>query len=786
MSNRWPLLRQTLRALGRAPGYALAACLTLAVGLVAALAAFAPAWDLLAVPFELKDAGRIVSLSGEGAEGARFLSPVSFPDFQDLARELKHVEGLAACRDAGPLVDFADGPRQMRTGLVSPGFFRVMGMPLQVGRDFEAKESEGRGARVLILEHGFWLRRFGGDPQILGRTLDLDGVPWQIVGVLAPQRRLPFFLDDAIAFQPLVLEGGDRRREVACCWLFGRLAEDSSLGQLQAEVSRLLPQLGPARPAGDPAWDIKVRGLVAYWRERMAPELALPFAAGLLILLLACANVAHLMLARHLGRTREWGLRAALGAGRGNLKAPLLLEAGLLLLGAAGLALLALTGLVRSGALPGGLLRGSAWAPAALALVAALMATALLPLRWAGRLNLNEALREGGAASASRGSNRLRGALAVFQLALAFALLVGAGLGLRALERLQGLNPGYDLKQLQVAILRLDMRPGEDFRARSAAFQRQLRPALAQLPGVEGVALANTRPLVDQGNGWQVWPEGQGAVQADQHGVSPEYLQTLRLPLLAGRNLEEGEAGVCLVSASLARRCWGEATPLGRRLRMESAQGEALTVVGVVGEARMSRLARAAVPAFYTALARQGSSYLTVYLRSGASTAALRAHVQDAVRRADSSVRFLEFQSLEALAARELEGPRALRRLTLGASVLAAFLAGIGLAGTLAQAAARQKREWAIRSALGASPLALVGLVFRRVLSLLALGLTLGSGLAWALGRVLQQQLQGVSVADPGLLATALLGLGLTGFLAGLGPALRAARVNPAEALRSE
>ncbi|WLT31887.1 ABC transporter permease [Geothrix sp. PMB-07] len=786
MSNRWPLLRQTLRALRRAPGYAVAACLTLAVGLVAALAALAPTWDLLAMPFELRDAGRIVSLSGEGAGGASFLSPVSFPDFQDLARELRHVEGLAACRDAGPLVDFADGPRQVRTGLVSPGFFQVMGMPLRLGRDFEARETEGRGARVLILEHGFWLRRFGGDPQILGRTLDLDGMPWQIVGVLAPQQRLPFFLDDAIAFQPLVLQGGDRRREVACCWLFGRLAEGSSLGQLQAEVARLVPQLGPARPSGDPAWGIRVRGLVAYWRGRVAPELALPLAAGLLILLLACANVAHLMLARHLGRTREWGLRAALGAGRGGLKAPLLMEAALLILAASALAALALLGLHRSGALPEGMLRGSVWVPVALTLVAALGATALLPLRWAGRLDLNEALREGGAASASRGSNRLRGGLAVFQLALAFALLVGAGLGLQALERLQGVNPGYDLKQLQVAILLLEMRPGEDFRARSAAFQRQVCQSLAQVPGVEGVALSNTRPLVDQGNGWQIWPEGQGAIQADQHGISPEYLRTLRLPLLAGRNLEDDEAGVCLVSASLARRCWGEASPLGRRLRIESVEGQALTVVGVVGEARMSRLAKFAVPTFYTALAREGSSFLTVYVRSGATIEALRAHVQEAARQAESSARFLELQSLETLAARELEGPRALRRMTLGAAVLAAFLAGIGLAGTLAQAAARQRREWAIRSALGASPLALVGLVFRRVLSLLALGLTLGSGLAWVLGRVLQQQLQDVSPADPGLLAFALLGLGLTGLLAGLIPALRAARVNPAEALRSE
>jgi predicted permease len=558
------------------------------------------------------------------------------------------------------------------------------------------------------------------------------------------------------------------------------------LGQLQAELDRLTPHLGPSRAIGDRSWGIKARGLMAYWRGRAAPGLALPFTSGLLILLLACANVAHLMLARSLDRTREWGLRAALGAGHSGLKGPLLMEAALLVAGGAILSLPLLRGLQVWGALPSQQLQGPVLIPMAAALVVALLVTSLLPLRWASRLDLNEALREGGAASASRGSNRLRGALAVLQLALAFALLVGAGLSLRALERLQGLDPGYDLKHLQVAILRLDMRPGEDFMVRSAAFQRHVRQAMAQVPGVDGVALSNTRPLVDQGHEGNVWPEGQGALHVGQHAISSEYFQTLKIPLLSGRNLEEGERDSCLVSASLARRCWGEASPLGRQIRMDSAEARPLNVVGVVGEARMSRMAREAVPAIYTSLARAGSAYLTVYIRSAASTAALRQSVQEAARQSDSGVRLLKFQSLESLAAREQEGPRTLRRQTLGAGLLAAFLAGIGLAGTLAQAAARQKREWGIRSALGASPLSLFNLVFRRVFSLLAVGLALGTVLAWALWRILQHQFQGVSPADPNLLAFAMLSLGFTCFLAGLGPALRAALVNPAEVLRSE
>lgn len=786
MSNLLPLFRQTWRALLRAPGYWLATSLTLAVGLAAALGAFAPAWDVLAFPFSFREPGRIVSLSGEGRDRAEFLRPLSAPDFWDLRRELKHVECLGACRDAWPEVEFADGPRGVRTALTSPGFLQVLGLPLLLGRDFEAREAEAGGAKVLILEHGFWLRRFGGDPRVLGQTLILDGAPHQIVGVLAPQRRLPFFMDDAIAFQPLAFSGGDRTREVASCWVYGRLAKGSTLAQLRAEVDRLVPGLGPSRSGGGLDWGIRTRSLVAYWRGRAAPGFLLSMACGLLILLLACANVAHLMLARNLDRTREWGLRAAFGAGSSGLRAPLLMEAALLTAGGGLLSWPLLELLRRSGVLPAEGFQGPVLVPMALTLVVALGATSLLPLRWAARLDLNAALKEGGAASVSKGSNRLRGMLAAFQLALAFALLVGAGLSFRALERLQHLDPGFDLRRLHVATLRLKMRPNEAFRDRSSAFQRQVREALAPMPGIEAMAMSNTRPLVDQGNGYDLWPEGGGAVRADQHGVSPEYFKTLGLPILAGRGLEEGEPGACLVSASLARRCWGNDPPLGRRIRLFGKDGPLLSVVGVVGEARMSRLAREAVPAVYTPLAGEGSAYFTVYLRSGAPPAALRAMVLRAAAQADPACRLMEFQNLEAVVSNEFEGPRALRKQALAAGILAAFLAGIGLAGTLAQAAARQRREWGIRAALGARPAGLFLLVVRRVLSLLAAGLAMGALLAWVLSRLLQQQFQSVNPADPGFLAFAVVSLGLTGLCAGLGTALRAARVDPAKALRSE
>ncbi len=778
-------LGQVLRSLRRAPGYAAAAVFTLAIGLAGALAALAPAWDLLGHPFQFREPGRVVCLSGEGPEGAAFLRPLSAPDFGDLHREVRSLADLAACRDSTLDLDTPEGSRQVRTALVSAGFFGVLGMPLGQGRDFTADDSHRGAAPVLILTDRFWRRAFGGDPGAVGRSLVLDGVPHQIIGVLAPQRRLPFFLGDAVAFQPLAFRPGEQGRTVPSCWVYGRLAKGASLAALQLELDRLAPTLGPARPGGDRSWGIKARGLLPYWRARQAPALAMTVLSGLLILLLACANVAHLMLARNLDRTREWGLRSAFGAGTFGMGRPILVEAAVLCGFGGLLAWWFLAGLRALDALPGEALGGPVLGLMAGALAAAVLLTAFLPIRWASRLDLHEALREGGTASASRGSTFLRGWLAVIQFALAFALLVGAGMSLRALERLRNIDPGYRLTDLSVAIVTLG--GGGDGVDRGLAFQRQVLQSLKETSGIQAAAMSNTRPLVDQGHSGNVWPDGgQGCLEAGQHAVSPEYFQALGIPLLAGRNVGERETGACVVSFQFARRCWGEAPALGRTLHLGGANGPALEVVGVVGEARMSRLVREPLPAVYTPLALQGAGYLTVYVRSSAPAAALQDIVKRVVHQANGNARFREFQNLAARAAREGEEPRRVGGQTLTAGLLAALLAGVGLAGTLAQAAARQKREWGIRMALGATPVQLFGLVFRRVALLLGSGLALGGALTWGLSRILQHQFLGVEAADPAILASAILALGLTGLVAGLTPALRAARTQPAVALRSE
>ncbi|BDU71854.1 ABC transporter permease [Mesoterricola silvestris] len=774
-------LTQSLRSLARAPGFVVASCLTLSLGLAAALAAFGPAWDILGRPFDFRDSERIVTVSAEGPEGSTFIRPMKGSDFWTLRRELKATESLGACRDAFPEADLPEGKAPVRIALVTDGFFSTMGIPLLLGRDVEPGESRLGADRTVILEHRFWMRRYGGDPAVLGRTLNLDGVPHAIVGVLAPQRRKPWFLGDMVAFKPLAFEPGGRIPGGGVCWVFGRLSQGGRLAGLQSELDRVAPSLGPTRPAGDRSWGLKARGLVAQWRAQEAPALALTLAAGGLVLLLACANAAHLLLARNLARMREWGIRTALGSGLLGMGSIILTEAALLVLASLGLAVPLLAGLRAAGLLDLPPLGRVLNLPALIAaLILALAGISALPMRWATRTDPALALQEGGTSTATRRSRRLRGGMAIFQVALAMALLCGAGMALRALERLRRTDLGYAYKDLAVACLRSD-------RGMDEALQRQLVREAEAIPGVKAAALSSSWPLVDQGNGEDLLPEGgSGTLHADYHRTGGGNLATLGLALLAGRDLEAGDQDACMVSRSFAERAWPGADPLGRRVSLPGGGRPPLTVVGVVGEARMSRLARAPVPALYAPIAKDLPGFPGLYLRTRLSTGALGGPLASILTRLDPSIRIQSINRLENLASREYEQPRLLSRQALVAAVLATVLAGVGLAGTLAETAARRRRDWGIRMALGAGPWHLVRHVLGDLARILAPGLALGMGLAWGLGRVLQYQFPGTDPADPAMLGGAAVLLALAGFAAGTLPALQVLGIRPAESLRAE
>lgn len=774
-------LTQSLRSLARAPGFVVASCLTLSLGLAAALAAFGPAWDILGRPFDFRNSERIVTISAEGPEGSSFIRPMKGTDFLTLRRELKATESLGACRDEFPDAEFPEGKEPVRIARVSDGFFSTMGIPLLIGRDFEPGESRPGADRAVVLEYRFWIRRFGGDSTVLGRTLNLDGISHLIVGVLAPQRRKPWFLGDMVAFKPLAFEPGGRIQGGGACWVFGRLTQGASVTGLQTELDRVAPSLGPTRPAGDGSWGLKARGMVAQWRTQEAPALALTLAAGGLVLLLACANAAHLLLARNLARMREWGIRTALGSGLLGLGSIILTEATLLVVAALILALPLLAGLRAAGLLDLPPLGRVLNPPAMIAaLVLALAGISALPLRWVYRTDPAPALRDGGTATATRSSRRLRGGMAIFQLGLAMALLSGAGMALRALERLRTTDPGYAYQDLAVACLRTD-------RGLDMALQRQLVLEAEAIPGVKAAALSSSWPLVDQGNGEDVVPEGgPGILHADLHRTGDGYLATLGLALLAGRDLEAGDQSVCLVSRSFSERAWPGADPLGRRVTLPGRSRPPLTVVGVVGEARMSRLASAPVPALYAPIGKDLAALPGLYLRTRLSAGTLGGPLASILTRLDPSIRIQSFNRLADLADRECSEPRLLARQAMVAAVLATVLAGVGLAGTLAETAARQRRDWGIRIALGASPWHLMCHVLRDLGRILAPGLALGMALAWGLGRVLQHQFPGTDSVEPVMLGGAAVLLALVGFVAGTVPTLQVLGIRPAESLRGE
>lgn len=772
------LLRQAFRALLRQRAYTLSATLTLALGLVAAMGALVPAWESLGVPFDFQNPGRIVCLSKEGKEKADFLRPLGRKDFQELEGRLLGVEALTGCRDGSDEFESAEGPTFRRTAYITSDFFKVMGMPLLLGRDFTPEECKGE-VKVVVLDHGYWMRSFGGDKAILGRSINLNGKAHEIVGVAAPQRRRPYFLGDAVAYRPNHEGGG---------WTFARLKPEVDLQKLQFEVSQLQKELSSFQTVEGKDKTIRVHSLVRFWRERASKGYALSMITGLLILTLACANVAHLMLARALGRMREWGLRAALGAGQGGILLPILTESSLLVGLGALMSILFFKVLSAVEFFPEDLFTGPFLLPVVAVLLLALLATSLLPLHWARRLDLNAALKEGGSASASRGSSSLRKSLTVFQIAIAFALLLCAGQSYKALEKLKNTDPGFKVKNLHMAWIHLDDWKSDAIRA----FRQHMQHRLENQPGIESVGLSTTAALQDQGHYQDIWVNpktGSSAgfnINAGYHPINETYLKTLGIPLLAGRPMTSGEADSCLVSAAFAQKAFGQVNALGQKIYPNGPQHPARTVVGIVGETRMSRFTQEALPAVYTDLGCTDKWMLNVYIRSAAPLKDLKARVLTAMKEAGGNPKLYRMESLEDQVARELTGPESTRNATLILSLLAALLAAMGLAGTLLQAARRQKREWGIRLALGASPQKLFGMVLLRVAGLLAAGVALGSGFAWGLSRLLQNQLHGVSGADASSVLLALLTLGLSAFLASIGPAVQVAQTNPSDVLRGE
>jgi putative ABC transport system permease protein len=794
-------VRYAFRALRRSPGFAALAVTTLALGIGANSAIFAVLDSVLFQALPYPDADRVVYV-WETREGST--AAVSAPDFTDWQTRAASFAAMGARRGAAFAHTGGGEPERLRGARVSAGYFRALGLQAQLGRLFDATEDRHGAERVVVLGHGWWTRRFGADPSIIGRPVLLNGHSYTVVGVLEPHIRL---VDDVwvpMAFSPAEMEATGSRAYA----VMARLRAGVTAEQAQTEMSTIAAALTALRPHSNTGWGAAVVPL----RDQILGEgtrgvLILSGAVGL-VLLIACANVANLLLARALTRRQEIGVRAALGASRGRLIRQLLVES-LTLATLGGLAGVAcaywgLKSLVSI--LPADIPRltevamrpGALWLTAGATGLVGVLA-GLLPALVSSGAAAQEAVRQGSRGSTG-GRRRWRDGLVAAEVALAVTLLAGAGLLVRSVRQLWQVRPGVDAEQ----VLALQLNPpaaryGDP--AQAEQLYRQIVGRARTLPGIDAAAVSINVPLTGSGPTISFSIDGAPEVPPQDlpvtlwQVVGTDYFRTLGIPLLQGRAFEEtdrsGSPRVGVINETMAGRYWPGASPLGQRVTLDDG-GAAIEIVGVVSDVRHYGPREAAEPEIYLSLPQipadnwrwfDGSLHLLVRART---PAALAPAIRQAVWEADRDVPISNIRTLAEVRGESVSATWGLTRLIGLLAAVAAALAAVGIYGVVSFTVGQRTRELGIRISMGARRSDVLRLVVGQGLKVIALGTAAGLLGALLATRVLRASLFGVGPADPVTLAAITLLIVTVGTAACYLPARRAARLDPLEALRHE
>ena len=792
-------LKWALRSLARTPGFSLLAAFILALGIGANTAIFSLVDQALLRPLPYPAPGRLVALWEQTPLRGGLREYFSAADFQDWQSEATQFKAMAALTPAAMNLTGALEPERLKVGRVSGTFFTVLGVRPVLGRGFLPEEDVPGAPRVTVATHEFWQRRLGGDPGAVGRSLRLDGADVLLVGVLPPGFDCAHRIAKSDLFTPLALTDAERNNRNRH-WLtaVGRLREGATVQGAELELKGICARLERENPGTNAGYSARVAPLRdELVRDAKGTLWALLGAVGF-VLLIACANVANLLLARGARRQRELAIRSALGADRGRLFRLLLAESALLgLLGGAGGWLAA--GVIGQGlAAQLGIQPGQGRAAVLVFTLGVSLAAALLagltPAWQFSAADRGEALKEGAKGSASPAHNRLRGLLVAAEVALATALLIGAGLLLRTLHHLQNVAPGFQARGAFTIQVTLPARkyPGN---GAQGDFARRILPRLEAIPGVQAASAMDVLPLSGylRGAGYDVegLPPTKEGFESICHRASPGYFRAMGIPLLRGRDFEPQDTQAVIVNEVLARRHWGQGDPLGQRLRVGGDDHPALTIVGVVGDVRHDGLAQEPRAECYVPLLDPGSPditapYVVLVLRSQVPPQGLLPALKRALGDVDPELPLGAVRTMEEMLDQNRKDARARGILFGGFAALALVLAGVGIFGVVSFLTGLRTREIGIRMALGAQLRDVLGLVVGQGLRMVAAGLGAGLLLAFCLGRLLQAQLHGVGPLDPltyGLVAVL---LALVGALACLLPAVRAGRVDPVVALRNE
>jgi putative ABC transport system permease protein len=793
-------LRYAGRMLRRTPGFTAAALLTLTLGIGANTAIFAIVDAVLLSPLPYADPDRLVVAGDRNADGS--LSGVGLATMTDWRDRSVSFEQLAMMRLWTPtLVTDGEG-EQLAAARVSSNYFAVLGVRPALGRDFTAADDREDGWKVAMLSDSLWRRRFGGDPSVLERTVSLNDQIFRVVGVMPPsfepldsQR---YFNAAAEVWVPLGNDQSGCRLRCRPILGIGRVKPGVAPDAASAELNGIREQLRREHPADYAAGSVSVVRMHEAVTGRVRTALVVLLAAVAAVLLIACANVANLLLARAVARRRELSLRAALGADRARIFRQLLTESLLLGIGgAAGGVAFALAAMRSLAALaPVTLPRLEHAAIDGRVLIftaaAAVVTTALfgiLPAWYDARPVFATGSR------LTAGGSRARAILVVADLALALVLLAAAGLMIRTVTSLTRVDRGFDTDRLLTLQFSLT---GHQFRdeASLVAFQQRAVERVRALPGVADASLAGQIPFARAGGGvgdcWRFHAAGNSADDpcVERYGVTPRYFGVMGIPLLSGRVFTDEDTAasrrVVIISASTAAQVWGGADPIGAQVRLGNSRASS-TVVGVVGDVHAEDLALPMAPSMYTPETQITSAYLTAIVKADDGDPALLASaVRGALRELDPTVPVYRVATLSSLVDQASAQRDFVARLLTAFAGVAVLLAAIGLYGVVSYAVSQRTRELGVRLALGAQPRDVLRLVLGSGFTLVAIGVGAGLAAAFAATRALGTLVYGVSPVDPIAFGSATLLLIAVALLAHWVPVRRALRIDPASTLRAE
>ena len=811
-----PLLETTiqdlaygLRTLRKSPGFAAVAVLTLALGIGANTAIFSVVNTVLLRPFPYLDADRLVVILHHGDD------PVAPANYLDWRRQNHVFERMGAADWWTPNLTGVDRPEQIHALRLSSDILPLLGIQPVLGRVFIPEEEERGREHEVILSYRLWQRRFAGDSGVIGRTIILDGETFVVIGVMPRSFKFaPFWATKAELWAPLALGDRAASREGSSLRLFARLKPGVTLNQAQAEMATITAQLERVFPGTNR--EVVVRSLKEKVVGDVRPGLWVLLGAVGFVLLIACANIAHMLLARAAARQKEIAIRTALGAGRARVIRQFLAESALLAVlgGSAGL-LLAVWGIRVLLAfspediprLDGIALDSRALAFTALVTLATGLAFGIVPAMRASALNASDVLKENGRGStAGIRHGRLRSLLVISEFALALVLLAGAGLMVRSFVALQAVDPGFDPRNLMTMVISVaGTQEGEP--RRRAEFYQQIIRQVRTLPHVQSAGAINHLPLAGDLWGWPFWVEGRpipgpgDAPGAVYRVILPGYFRTMGIPILRGRDINDGDnlnaPAVVIINQRLAQRFWPGEDPVGKRITLDDPRKKTdwLVVVGVAGDSKqgdwtIAPTSEVFLPFLQNRRYLEGpalwNAYLTLVVRSSGDPAPLAAAVEGEVRRLDKNVTISEIQTMGQVVADSTGRQRFFLFLLSTFAATALILAGVGIYGVISYSVQRRVHEIGIRLALGAGKDAVIRMVVGGSLLLALAGTGAGLAAALALTPLMSTLLYGVQAADPATFVS--VSLILIGIALGAGyfPARRATRVDAVTALRQE